>query len=173
VATESGKVEMTAGHPVWVLEGEGLEARPPVEHLLPHEHEGRRLPCRLVLADDARVGDRVMLRLNGPATVTGLTVRPPAGPVVNLKVKDLRTFCVGFVDLLVHNANEKLEKLIEKLMKLGSNKHNLVAKLFGGANRTPLLRYHLRTLRVFCDFNILSPKKCARICRRRSAPSSR
>jgi hypothetical protein len=111
VATESGKVEMTAGHPVWVLEGEALEARPPVEHLLPHEHEGGRLPGRWVLADDVRVDDRVMLRLNGPATVTGLTVRPADGPVVNLKVKDLRTFCVGLMDLLVHNTNSAASQL--------------------------------------------------------------
>jgi hypothetical protein len=102
VGVAESTIEATAGHPFWVLEGQGLEDRPQREGL-PQVPSGSVVPGRWVEAEDLQVGDILLLRNRGPQAVTQLVMRSTRQEVYNFTVEDLHCYAVGSGEVLVHN----------------------------------------------------------------------
>ncbi len=97
------EVTATANHPFWVIEGENLESRPVPQHVNLSANRGGSLPGRWADADDLRDGDTVFLRSVGPAAVRRITISHARTQVCNLTVRELHTYAVGKMQVLVHN----------------------------------------------------------------------
>ncbi len=95
-------IEATAGHPFWVIEGQGLESRPRPEHV-PETPAGAKVPGRWVDAGDLQVGDVLLLKSGRQAPVTRLAVRQVRQEVYNFQVEGLHCYAVGTGQVLVHN----------------------------------------------------------------------
>jgi RHS repeat-associated protein len=101
---DGGEVTATERHPFWVIQGDDLEARPEPGHLAPGEDQGLSLPGRWVDSHELREGDTIFLK-GGPTTIRRLSVRYGRSPVCNLTVRELHTFAVGTIQVLVHNSS--------------------------------------------------------------------
>jgi Pretoxin HINT domain/Bacterial toxin 33 len=95
-------IEATTNHPVWVVEGEGLDRRQRSEHV-PAAPANALVPGRWVDAGNLRAGDVLLLRSGQWATISRLAVRHVRQKVYNFQVEDLHTYAVGTGQVLVHN----------------------------------------------------------------------
>jgi hypothetical protein len=116
-----GEVTATAYHPFWVLQGDDLTNRPAPRHVDPQEDQGGSLPGRWVNSHDLREGDLVFLRARGPVTVRQVRQRPARTPVCNLTVRDLHTFAVGEMQVLVHNTSGSARAFGELIKDAAAN----------------------------------------------------
>lgn len=98
------RIEATAGHPFWVIEGQNLHERALPHELNEHEDEGQSLAGRWVSSQELKVGDLV-IGLDGAAKrVDRLAIREDTAlPVSNLSVAQHHSYAVGQAGLLVHN----------------------------------------------------------------------
>lgn len=104
VRTSSDAIEVTSGHPFWVVSGEDLANRPVCFALKDKENEGKSLEGRWVHSDDLRVGDFIQTKCGTLAQVESIEIRPESKfPVCNLSVEDLSNYAVGDAGMLVHN----------------------------------------------------------------------
>jgi hypothetical protein len=116
-------IEATSRHPFWVVEGEGLGARPRPDHI-PETPLNAPVPGRWVDAGELRVGDVLLLKSGDQAAVTRLTVRRASLRVYNLHVEGLYCYAVGARQILVHNncgnpTQGALDQLPGKIGKTG------------------------------------------------------
>lgn len=93
----------TDRHPVWVIEGEDLAARPAGDH--GHDEPAGPTPGRWVALAALRAGDAVLVRKGRVARVTEVVTRDEAVPVYNFEVAGLHSYAVGRVGVLVHNGD--------------------------------------------------------------------
>jgi hypothetical protein len=101
--TVAGEViEATTNHPVWVVEGEGLDQRERPEHV-PETPPHSGAPGRWVDAGNLRVGDVLLLKPEGRTAITQLSIRHVRQKVYNFQVEGLHTYAVGNSQVLVHN----------------------------------------------------------------------
>jgi hypothetical protein len=102
----ASKIEVTAHHPFWVVEGQDLEGRPTPRKLAVGEDTGQALPGRWVDSHELRPAD-VLLSSDGRCRrVQAVDVRFESTLAVsNLTLDDHHTFAVGAESLLVHNVN--------------------------------------------------------------------
>jgi len=109
----AGGTELTGtdGHPVWVVEGEGLATRPHGDHGA--DEPAGPTPGRWVALAALRVGDVVLTRLGRVARVTGVEVRAEVVPVYNFEVGRLHSYAVGDAGVLVHNADRYEQDLVK------------------------------------------------------------
>jgi hypothetical protein len=98
-----GKVAATLFHPFWVIQGRELENRPDLREVNTNDDRGQSLPGRWVNSQDLREGDIIFLRERGPIAVSQVAVRRERTPVCNLTIQGLHTYCVGEMQVLVHN----------------------------------------------------------------------
>jgi hypothetical protein len=98
------QVTATANHPFWVIEGHGLEKRPPLGHLDTGTDRGESLSGRWVNSQDLSSGDVVFSRAKGPISVSRIAHTHGLVPVCNLTIRVLHTFAVGEAQSLVHNS---------------------------------------------------------------------
>jgi len=141
-------IALTANHPIWVVDGDGLSDRAAPEHLDIREDEGKSLVGRWINSQDLRVGDVLLSRTGGNLVIERVEVSDSVNaPVCNLTVRDYHTFLVGADELLAHNLSwcellekkwgrEKPQELIELAEKYGYDLkyihgHHIVMK---GAN---------------------------------------
>ncbi|TWT77302.1 hypothetical protein Pla123a_19600 [Posidoniimonas polymericola] len=95
----------TVHHPVWVLNGRELEARPTPAELNDREDQGQSLPGRWVNSHDLRPGDVLIDRHGQQQYVRRIEQEFVTNtPVFNLTVEQDHTYAVGNVGLLVHNS---------------------------------------------------------------------
>jgi hypothetical protein len=96
-------LEVTADHPVWVIEGDGLASRPQLHFRDANEDSGFSLPGRWVHSQALRVGDQVYGRDRGQVRIRTILSRQDSLSVYNLSVLGLPYYSVGQVGVLVHN----------------------------------------------------------------------
>jgi RHS repeat-associated protein len=142
---EMGEVTATAHHPVWVVSGELLGARPVCRELAPTEDQGGLLDGRWVNSHEVRAGDVVFLREHGRAKVERVVLRDEQTPVCNLTVRNLHTFTVGQIGVLVHNTSGSsltLGEIEESLSLSDINKYGDPSKwrFMGEKGRAPARR---------------------------------
>ena len=97
-------IQVTPGHPFWVVRGEDLESRPWPEHA------GERvmnaaLQGRWVDAGDLRVGDVLYLKNGESREIGEIQVLEGGQQVYNFHVEELANYAVGEGCVLVHNAS--------------------------------------------------------------------
>ncbi len=102
------RIRSTRHHPFWVIEGDGLAARPKPGHIVDAWQESKVVPGRWVDAGDLKLGDVLLLKDNKPSRVSTLAVCPNSEPVYNFAVDSLHCYAVGTNAVLVHN-NSALE----------------------------------------------------------------
>jgi hypothetical protein len=95
-------LEVTPGHPFWVVEGDGLASRRWPEHVLPTV-SGSVIPGRWVDAGELQAGDRLLLQSGKSAPISAVTWRTVETKVFNFQVADLHCYAVGSHRVLVHN----------------------------------------------------------------------
>ena len=98
----TGSVLATDQHPVWVVTGADLGARPAVAEL-PADEQGLTEDGRWVAAIHVRAGDTVLLAEGSTAVVAAVTTDYREQTVYTLTVANAHTFAVGDMGLLVHN----------------------------------------------------------------------
>jgi RHS repeat-associated protein len=101
---DGDRLEVTADHPFWVLEGERLAERGPLRRDDAYGESDRSLLGRWVNSHELRVGDRIYTRL-GSSAVTGIVRWRDKRSVYNLSVLGRPFYAVGDAGLLVHNSN--------------------------------------------------------------------
>ncbi len=102
---EDGTIlEVTEDHPIWVTEGENLDARAPLKFHDAYEESGLSLPGRWVHSQELQVGDKVYVRSGSQLRVERITIREDRAPVYNLSVSGLPYYAVGPLGILVHNS---------------------------------------------------------------------
>jgi hypothetical protein len=119
VTIQSGRtrIEVTANHPFWVIEGRRLTQRDRPVQLNAGEDENQSLHGRWVNSQDLEVGDQIYGFDGKRHLVESLQQRrATATRVCNLTVQGRHTFFVGAESILVHNTAwcELLEKKIGK-----------------------------------------------------------
>jgi hypothetical protein len=92
----------TDQHPVWVVTGADLGARPAVADL-PADEQGLTEDGRWVAATHVRAGDTVLLADGSTAVVAAVATDYREQTVYTLTVANAHTFAVGDMGLLVHN----------------------------------------------------------------------
>jgi RHS repeat-associated protein len=102
VSVAGEEIQATSGHPVWVVQGQELAARPRGEHL-PQVERAWRMSGRWVDACDLQVGDVLLQRDGRRLTVTRIEIRHARLTVFNLRVEELQCYAVGEKQVLVHN----------------------------------------------------------------------
>jgi hypothetical protein len=104
VTANGATLELTANHPIWVLEGAYLAERPAPAHLDVRGDEGKALRGRWLNSQDLREGDVLLSRISARAVVQRVHVSQRMhAPVCNLTVRQYHTFLVGPHELLAHN----------------------------------------------------------------------
>lgn len=98
----TGSVLATDQHPVWVVTGADLGARPAVAEL-PADEQGLTEDGRWVAAIHVRAGDTVLLADGSTAVVAAVATDYREQTVYTLTVANAHTFAVGDMGLLVHN----------------------------------------------------------------------
>jgi len=98
----TGSVLATDQHPVWVVTGADLGARPAVADL-PADEQGLTEDGRWVAAIHVRCGDTLLLADGSTAVVAAVTTDYREQTVYTLTVANAHTFAVGDMGLLVHN----------------------------------------------------------------------
>ncbi|MBN2065035.1 MAG: hypothetical protein JW745_09560, partial [Sedimentisphaerales bacterium] len=95
-------IEVTAGHPFWVVDGAELALRPESGHVYENE---RGMVCagRWVDSQDLRIGDKLLLTDNSSPAITALSSRPAKLKVYNLAVVQYHNYAVTASGVLVHN----------------------------------------------------------------------
>ena len=68
-------IESTYHHPFWVIEGEGLAARPRPEHIDDATVPGAAVPGRWVDAGDLRLGDLLLLKPDRRERISAMAIR--------------------------------------------------------------------------------------------------
>ena len=106
LVVDGGAIEATAYHPFWVVEGYDLEDRPIPRQLDKAEDRGGALKGRWVNSHDVRPGDVIYLRNGTTRQVLRTEQRLVEQPVCNLTVRDLHSFAVGELQVLVHNTSD-------------------------------------------------------------------
>jgi hypothetical protein len=101
-------LQVTADHPVWVIEGEGLATRPQLHYRDANEDSGFSLPGRWVHSQALRVGDQLCGRDGGRVRVQAILSRQALLPVYNLSVLGLPYYAVGLSGILVHNTESNI-----------------------------------------------------------------
>jgi hypothetical protein len=96
-------LEVTADHPVWVIEGDGLATRPQLHFRDANEDSGLTLPGRWVHSQALRVGDQLCGRDGRQVRIRAIRSRQDNLPVYNLSVLGLPYYAVGSGGILVHN----------------------------------------------------------------------
>jgi RHS repeat-associated protein len=94
----------TAGHPFWVVRGEGLAERRLPGQILAYVAGGLQ-EGRWVLACDLRGGDQVLLRHGEVVSLESVRLDPVEETVYNFHVDELENYAVGGCGVLVHNRN--------------------------------------------------------------------
>lgn len=134
----AGGTELTGtdGHPVWVIEGEGLATRPHGDHGA--DEPAGPTPGRWVALAALRVGDVVLTRLGRAARVVSVDVRAAAVPVYNFEVGRLHSYAVGAAGVLVHNS-ENYQGNIKTVVQEAAAQPNkpTVTKTAARAEHTP------------------------------------
>ncbi len=103
IIMESGiQQEVTADHPIWVIEGDALADRPQLKHRDAYEDSGLALPGRWVHSQFLRVGDQLHSR-EGNSRIEEIRSREDCLPVYDLSVLGLPYYSVSPIGLLVHN----------------------------------------------------------------------
>ena len=95
-------IQVTPGHPFWVIEGQGLAGRPRPEHVGPLV-EGSCIPGRWVDAGKLQIGDRMLLQRGKSAAIIDIARRLVREKVYNFQVAELHSYAVGKNQILVHN----------------------------------------------------------------------
>lgn len=104
VACGDARIEVTARHPFWVVEGENLADRPAPQHLPSGADEGLTLAGRWIDSDQLRAGDVVVGRDGRRHRIDNVELRQVENlRVCNLTIRDQHTFAVGPYAVLVHN----------------------------------------------------------------------
>jgi hypothetical protein len=67
---DNTKIEATAYHPFWVIEGRDLQERSKPRELREHEDEGLSLPGRWVNSHELRAGDCIITRSGTRAIIS-------------------------------------------------------------------------------------------------------
>jgi hypothetical protein len=98
----TGSVLATDQHPVWVVTGADLGARPAVADL-PADEQGLTEDGRWVAAIHVRAGDTLLLADGSTAVVAAVSTDYREQTVYTLTVANAHTFAVGDMGLLVHN----------------------------------------------------------------------
>jgi hypothetical protein len=98
----TGSVLATDQHPVWVVTGADLGARPAVAEL-PADEQGLTEDGRWVAAIHVRAGDTLLLADGSTAVVAAVATDYREQTVYTLTVANAHTFAVGDMGLLVHN----------------------------------------------------------------------
>lgn len=98
-----GEIAATSHHPVRVVSGEGLAARPKCRDLAHDEDLGGKLEGRWVNSHDVKTGDVVFLKRHDRVEVRRTILRDERTQVCNLTVGELHNFAVGQCGFLVHN----------------------------------------------------------------------
>jgi hypothetical protein len=111
---DNTKIEATAYHPFWVIEGRDLQERSKPRELQEHEDEGHSLPGRWVNSHELRAGDCIITRSGTRALITEIRQRfDDAFPVSNLSIIGHHNYAVGDVGVLVHNESVCDETIAE------------------------------------------------------------
>ena len=114
-----GAIQVTPGHPFWVVRGSDLESRPwPA-------HAGERLadaaiPGRWVDAGDLRVGDAPYLRGGEERLIEEIQVLAGGQRVYNFRVEELACYGVGSAEVLVHNTSR--DKIAKRMGVIAESK---------------------------------------------------
>jgi hypothetical protein len=97
------EVTGTLQHPVWVIEGEDLSARPAGDH--GHDEPAGPTPGRWVALGALRPGDAVLVWAGRVSRVAAVGVEDRLEAVYNFEVEGLHCYAVGASGLLVHNGD--------------------------------------------------------------------
>ena len=104
------EIQVTAGHPFWVVDGAGLDERECPKELRPEEDTGINVTGRWVDSNDVRPGDVVMGANGEYLVVDDVEIRYEDNfPVCNLSVAGDPNYAVGLHAILVHNWCKILE----------------------------------------------------------------
>ena len=98
-------IQVTPGHPFWVVRGEDLESRPWPEHA-GVRLANAALQGRWVDAGELRVGDVLYLKNGELPEIKEILVLEGGQQVYNFQVEELATFGVGARWVLVHNSSD-------------------------------------------------------------------
>jgi len=101
---DSGFIEATGNHPVWIVDGDGLETRPKCRCLNGLDNDLRN-GGRWVEARDLRVGDLLRGRLGETVRILNVESRFEETIVYNFDIDDFHTYAVGSREVLVHNSS--------------------------------------------------------------------
>jgi hypothetical protein len=95
------RLEVTADHPIWVIEGDALAGRPQ-KGGDEYDDSGLALPGRWVFSQFLRVGDQ-LVGYNATTRIHEIRSREDSQPVYNLSVLGLPYYAVSPIGILVHN----------------------------------------------------------------------
>ena len=101
---DGGIIEATGNHPVWIVDGNGLEYRPKCRCLNGLDNDLRN-GGRWVEARDLRVGDLLRGRLGETVRILNVESRFEETIVYNFDIDDFHTYAVGSYEVLVHNSS--------------------------------------------------------------------
>ena len=105
IRTNSGVLEATANHPVWVVSGEHLDDRRTPDHFNIQGDEGKELAGRWVNSHELLPGDVLNSHDGLPVVVRRVELSEVIKrDISNLSIEGLHTFAVGDNAVLVHNA---------------------------------------------------------------------
>ena len=119
---DGSQLEVTADHPIWVMEGDGLSDRPQLKFRDAYEDSGLSLPGRWVHSQRLRVGDQLYAITGRCLTVRGIGSRADRLTVHNLSVLGHPYYAVGPLGILVHNTETAVQRLFreaEEALKAG------------------------------------------------------
>lgn len=103
---EDEVIEVTGGHPFWVVDGVNLASRPIVDHIL-YGERGMTPNGRWVNARDLKPGDIFLDYFDNEFTLENISYRYDTVTVYNFEVVGTHSYVVSSLGVLVHNNSKK------------------------------------------------------------------